>query len=394
MRQLSSIFLLIIAFTVAGVSGQAPYPQFTSIGAGVAGDPRAVVTADFDDDGDMDFATANIRSENPASVTIALWVGPGPSGEFKVTRIPLPEGPIALTAVDVNRDGSKDLAVVSADAALVSILLNDGSGTFAVDSQITTPTQPREIVHGDFNRDGWEDFAVAVLGCDCVQIAEQHSDGQFTTEVTEMVGVDPWGLATADLDGDGLLDLITTNSGAQSATVLYGHGNGSFGGTIDGVPGRVQTPTGRGPRAVAVGDFNRDGRLDFVTANNSSSDLSFSVVLAIGDRAFAAPLRHYVGTTPRDAEVIDINGDGKLDLLGADSTNNRFMVLIGRGDGCFGGPRTTTGCAAGWAGFSAGPGARSVATADFNRDGRVDAAVANQSGFVSIFFNQTAFTGR
>ena len=92
--------------------------------------------------------------------------------------------------------------------------------------------------------------------------------------------------------------------------------------------------------------------------------------------------------------MIDINGDGKLDLLGADSTNNRFMVLIGRGDGCFGGPRTTTGCAAGWAGFSAGPGARSVATADFNRDGRVGAAVANQSGSVSIFFNQTAFTGR
>ena len=125
MRQISSVFLLIMVFTVTGLSGQAPPPHFTSIGAGVAGDPRAVVTADFDNDGDMDFATANVRSENPSSVTIALWVGPGPSGEFKVTRIPLPEGPIALTAVDMNRDGSKDLAVVSADAALVSTPAGD-----------------------------------------------------------------------------------------------------------------------------------------------------------------------------------------------------------------------------------------------------------------------------
>ena len=139
MRKVSTVFLVAIAFTVVHPSGQTPAPQFTSIGAGVAGDPRAVVTADFDNDGDMDFATANIRSENPSSVTIALWAGPGPSGEFKVTRVPLPEGPIALTAVDMNRDGSKDLAVVSADAALVSILLNDGSGSLEVDSAIATP---------------------------------------------------------------------------------------------------------------------------------------------------------------------------------------------------------------------------------------------------------------
>jgi hypothetical protein len=46
---------------------------------------------------------------------------------------------------------------------------------------------------------------------------------------------------------------------------------------------------------LAVGDFNPDGRLDFATANNSSSDMRFSVVLASSARAFAAPLRHYLG---------------------------------------------------------------------------------------------------
>ena len=142
---------------------------------------------------------------------------------------------------------------------------------------------------------------MVVMGCDCVQISEQQPDGQFTTEVTEAVGVDPWGLATADLDGDGLLDLVTANSGAQSATVLYGHGDGSFGGNGNGVPGRVQAPTGRSPRAGAIGDFNSDGRLNFVTANNSSTDMSFSVVLP----AAFVPLRpHYVTTSARLRETL------------------------------------------------------------------------------------------
>jgi hypothetical protein len=394
MRRTCQFVICTLALLVTSVSAQTPFPQFERIFAGVAGDPRAVVTADFDNDGDMDFATANIRSLNPSSVTIALWIGPGPSGEFDVTRISLPEGAISLTAVDLNRDGAKDLAVVSADAGVVTLLTNDGEGTFTIDDQFATSAQPREIVHGDFNRDGREDLAIAVLGCDCIHVAEQMANGQFAHEETVTVGSDPWGLAAADLDRDGILDLVVTNSGSSSVTVLYGRGSGSFGGTVNGSPGQFQVPTGRGPRAVAVGDFNRDGRPDFATANNSGSDLSFSVVLATSDRTFAPALRHYLAFTPRDVEVADVNGDGRLDLLGADSVNNRMIVLLGEDDGCFGGRRTSGGCPAAWTGYASDEEARNVATADFNQDGRLDVAVANQYGTVTVFFNRTAFTGR
>jgi hypothetical protein len=394
MRIISACILAAV-FVPAVAAAQPAFTQFTTIGVGVAGSPRAIVTADFDGDGDLDFATANIRGLNPASATIALWTGPSSSGPARITRIPLPEGPIALTTVEVLRDGVKDLAVVSADASLITILRNDGLGTFTVGQQIPTPSQPRDIVHGDFNRDGTDDLAFAVLGCDCIQVALQDRDGFFSSDVTEPVGLDPWGLAVADFDRDGILDLASANSGAHTVTVLYGSGNGRFG-TADGsVSRRLDVRVGRGPRAVAVADVNRDGRLDFATANNSENDPSFSVVLATGDRAFAPAVRHYVGAPPRDVEFVDTNGDGKLDMLGAESTNNRLIVAHGLGNGCFGATAAATGCDGGYQFFAAPPGARNLAYGDVNGDGRVDILVAGQAdGSVRVFENTTAFQGR
>jgi hypothetical protein len=394
MRTVSSCILAVV-LVPTGATAQPTFTQFTTVGVGVAGSPRAIVTADFDGDGDLDFATANIRGLNPASATIALWTGPSSSGPARVTRIPLPEGPIALTTVDVLRDGSKDLAVVSADASRVTILRNDGLGTFTVGQQITTPSQPRDIVHGDFNRDGTDDLAFAVLGCDCIQVALQDREGFFSSELTEPVGLDPWGLAVADFDRDGILDLASANSGAHTVTVLYGSGNGRFGATDGNLSQRLDVRVGRGPRAVAIADVNRDGRLDFATANSSENEPGFSVVLATGDRVFAPAARYSVsGTPPRDVDFVDTNGDGKLDMVGAESTQNRLIVMHGRGNGCFAATTEGTGCG-GYQFFAAPPGARNIAYGDINGDGRVDILVASQAdGSVRVFENITAFQGR
>lgn len=93
--------------------------------------------------------------------------------------------------------------------------------------------------------------------------------------------------------------------------------------------------TGDFPISFAVGDFNRDGRLDLAVANLNSN--SVSVLLGKGDGTFQAAVNYNVGSSPYSIAVGDLNADGNLDLVVANSSGNDVSVLLGRGNGTFGG---------------------------------------------------------
>jgi hypothetical protein len=135
--------------------------------------------------------------------------------------------------------------------------------------------------------------------------------------------------------------------------------------TRTSVPG-VQLPFG-----AAVGDFNRDGKLDFAIAGNS-----LQVFLGNGDGTFQPPASYLVETGPTFVVAADFNGDGKLDLAVADL--NGLFILMGNGDGTFQTPVAyTTACIPIF-----------VAIGDFNNDKKLDLLVTYSSGncpYVSIF---------
>ena len=83
----------------------------------------------------------------------------------------------------------------------------------------------------------------------------------FEPEVIYPAGTDPKPLAVADLNGDGKLDLVTANFGSNNITVIYGNGNGTFG------PSSTNYPAGIQPFGVDIGDVNNDGRPDLVVPN-------------------------------------------------------------------------------------------------------------------------------
>ncbi len=86
------------------------------------------------------------------------------------------------------------------------------------------------------------------------------------------------------------------------------------------------------------------------------------------------------GDSPISVAVADFNGDGRLDLAVANQLSDDVSVFLGNGDGSFQAPRT----------FPAGSFAWSMAAGDFNRDGRPDLAIANQnSNNVSVLINNT-----
>src|SRR5205807_5346036 len=94
---------------------------------------------------------------------------------------------------------------------------------------------------------------------------------------------------------------------------------------------------------------------------------SVSMLLGKGDGTFQTAMNFAVGTNPSSVAVSDFNGDGKLDLAVANQGSNNVSVLLGKGDGTF---QAATN-------FGAGTNLFSVAVGDFNGDGKPDLAVAN-----------------
>jgi FG-GAP-like repeat/FG-GAP repeat len=154
----------------------------------------------------------------------------------------------------------------------------------------------------------------------------------FSPAVIYPVGAGPRAVVTGDFNGDGLLDLVTANQSSNTVSVLLGKGDGTF-------QQAQNFDTGAGPQSLAVGDFNGDGKLDLVTVN--ANDVS--VLLGAGNGAFQVPQSlvlpgqfppGYTGSTalpqaPTSVAVGDLNGDGKLDLAVRGVT--AFTVLTGSG---------------------------------------------------------------
>jgi VCBS repeat protein/FG-GAP repeat protein len=176
-------------------------------------------------------------------------------------------------------------------------------------------------------------------------------------------------VAVADFNGDGKLDLAVANNGSNNISVLLGNGDGTFQAAVDyGV--------GQAPGGMAVGDFNGDGKPDLVVANPTIN--SVSVLLGNGDGTFQAAANYGAGTNSNSVVVGDFNGDSKLDLAVPNPGSNNISVLLGNGDGTF---QPAVNYASG------GSALGGIAVGDFNRDGKLDLAVPNQytGGPVSVF---------
>lgn len=171
-------------------------------------------------------------------------------------------------------------------------------------------------------------------------------------------GSGPIAVVVADFNGDGLADLATANSGSNNVSVLLGVGNGSF-----QVP--VNTASGNNPSALAAADFNGDGKIDLAVAN--SADDTVSILLGNGDGTFQAAVSYPVGSDPDAIAIGDFNGDGWADIAVANFNDGTVSVLLGNGDGTFGSESL----------FSVGSGPAALVIADFNADGNADLAVAN-----------------
>jgi len=191
--------------------------------------------------------------------------------------------------------------------------------------------------------------------------------GNFASSVNYRTGVDTQGIAVGDLDGDGKLDLVVANTGVDdwwTVGVLRGKGDGTF-------AQEVEYDSGFGPNSVALGDLNRDGKLDVVLAN-SGAGASLNVLLGNGDGTLANFVSYRVGDSASDVTLGDVDGDHNLDIV---ATGGGVIVLLGKGDGSFATPLI----------YAAN--SQSVSLGDVTGDGRPDVVVAAYSSAVAVLRN-------
>jgi len=325
--------------------------------------PMSVAVGDFNGDGKLDLAVANWDSG-----TVSILLGDG-TGNFTLASSPaVGSYPESVAVGDFNGDGKLDLAVANGGSNTVSILLGDGTGNFTLASSPAVGGYPMSVAVGDFNGDGKLDLAVANELSNTVSILLGDGTGNFTLASSPAVGDYPWSLAVGDFNGDGKLDLAVANLGCPwpcyssgTVSILLGDGTGNF--TLVSSPAVGQTPM-----SVAVGDFNGDDKLDLAVANYGSGTVS--ILLGDGTSHFTLASSPGVGIQITSLAVGDFNGDGKLDLAVAspDFYAGGVTILVGDGTGNFK-------LVSSWV---TGDWPWSVAVGDFNGDGKLDLAVANQ----------------
>jgi hypothetical protein len=326
---------------------------------------------DFNRDGELDLAVANYGSNN-----ISVLLGNG-DGTFQA---PVDYGagsaPASVAVGDFNRDGKLDLAVANFDGNNISVLLGNGDGTFQTAVDYGLVSRPEWVAVGDFNGDGKLDLAVAVTGYwsgsvlnpGTIAVLLSNGSGTFQQAVYYGVGLGetPASVAVGDFNGDGRLDLAVANSycspPSPCVAVLLGNGDGTF-------QTAVNYDAGNQPDWVAVGDFNRDGKLDLAVANPSSQNVS--VLLGNGDGTFQTAVNYSIPADAFSVAIADLNGDGKLDLAVGSGcpcgAPGSVSVLLGNGDGTF----------QSGVNYGAGSYPNSVVVGDFNGNGRLDLAVAD-----------------
>jgi hypothetical protein len=161
---------------------------------------------------------------------------------------------------------------------------------------------------------------VLLLGLACGIAAAQPAGFPIGTRLTFAVGTAPKATAVGDFNRDGNMDFAVTLRDVDSIAVRLGDGKGSFGAV-------ARYATNGHPFAITAGDLNGDGILELVTANASTNTVSVFRGLNNGD--FAKKVDFPTAQAPFGVSIGDANGDTRPDVVVACNTSNVVTVLVG-----------------------------------------------------------------
>ncbi len=291
-------------------------------------------------------------------------------------------GALAMAVADFTRDGRKDVLFLHGTANALWLGTGDGAGHFTFGTgALSFAEKVTDFAAADFDRDGVLDVVTIEPDRNSAVIYQGDGTGHFSFVAYGTTVTTPTLVTTGDVDGDGRVDALVLSRTADTLSIMYGDGTGRF-------RSRSDLPAGASPRGLALGDLNRDGRTDLAIENAGGA----TVYIAAAGGGWEAARQ--IDTTQtatgytrdRNVAIADMNGDAIPDLLVSHQHGradigfwNSVSVLYGDGSGGFSAPDE----------FSVTAYAPAMAVADFDGDGRLDIFGAERA---TIAWN-AAFTG-
>ncbi len=294
---------------------------------------QAVEIADLNNDGLVDILATSLA-------TLHVFINQG-RGQFVETAFATGAGIVThedIAVADLNRDGFLDVMIPTEFDGNVLAFYNEGFGQFSTSSRgvFFAGINTQSVAIGDLSGDG---DLEAVVGNElkrsgsingAITVLEGIGDGTFIqSNDSGLAGARPQTVELADVNQDGILDLVSivtrTGTALQSSLALqFGNGTGNFEDAID-IPLNVN-----GPNDFVVADFNNDGLPDF--AVTAAFDDDVLVLLQNPDGSFPDPQRIDFSGQGRSIEAADLNNDGNVDLVARFSD---IIVMLGDGTGAF-----------------------------------------------------------
>jgi large repetitive protein len=351
-------------------------PVNLQVGLGAAD----IEVADLEQDGLLDIVYTNRISGQVGVIEnlgggdfgspVIYRAGPGPYGVIgnadpsPVTSL---EGTMSVAIGSFTAGGFPSLVALNPGSNTFALLTGLGDGRFSNPSYFTLPVPALVVRAVNFSGNGLT--ALAVLTASGLYIYVPDGHGGFLPPLEYDVGFEPTSLAVANLNGNGNADLLISNP-LGDVQVLIGNGDGTFS-PVQSLDQQVRlavyAPYGTTPAAFIFSDQATDQVIVQTVGG---------VTTILGDASTGS-------VSPGAVELADLNNDGILDLIVADSGSNNVLVYPGLGNGAFG-PALNDG-----QGFFTGTDPVGITVADLTGDGRLDLIVANEgSNDVSILLNE------
>ena len=310
-----------------------------------ANNTYGVAFSDLDGDGKTDLLGVN---ENANTLSVLSENGSGGiySTSFSTkTDFPLATGPRAVAVHDMNGDGAPDVVTLSPAVNYIGILRNTKAGppvkaaSLAPAGGVDMANHVSSFAVGDLDQDGRPDLVVTNQSLNSISVmrnitAVASATVLFAYRVDFAAGDNPRAVAISDVDGDGKPDILVSNERSNNVSVFR---NLAVAGVIDSssFAAKVEFAAGTNPNSIVAGDIDLDGKTDIIVANYGSNTVSVlrntATAGPITNASFAPKVDFATGENPFSLAIGDADGDGRVDLVTANSTANTLSVLRNTG---------------------------------------------------------------
>ncbi len=279
-----------------------------------------VAPADFDSDGDNDLAVTNNGSAN---VSVLMNNGDG-TFQPAIDYIAADEDNLwSIVASDFNGDDAVDIALTKSGSYLsnIFVLFNNGDGSFQPPVSYGIGDNPYSLCTDDFDNDGDYDLAAIhfTVDPDNISILINNGDGTFAPVVNYHANYVPISIYSEDFNNDNNPDLAVANFGSHDISILLNNNDGTF-------QSAINYGTGNVPACVFSADLNGDGFNDLITACQDNDNVT--VLLNSGDGTFGPPVCFDVGPSPEALYAADLDGDNDVDVVTADLNHTSVLLNL------------------------------------------------------------------